>query len=94
MSYYSEPDSHITTTVLNTKISDIDNKTPDTNSLVTTTVLHPKMNEIENKIPNHNKYITTPKFNKLTPERFSVRLKQANFQRETGFDNKLISFYR
>ena len=64
----------MTTTVLNTKISEVENKIPDTRSLVTTTVLNRKINEVENKIPNHDKYITTSEFIKLTAESFAARL--------------------
>ena len=53
-------------TILNTKISKVENKIPDTSSLVTTTILNTKISDIENKISNHDKYITTPEFNKLT----------------------------
>ena len=51
----------------------------------------------ENKIPDHSKYIATPKFNKLTTESFTARLKQANlatkgdiadFVKKTDFDDK------
>ena len=68
----------MTTTDLNTKISEVENKIPDTSNLVTTNVLNTKINEVESKIPNHDKYITTPEFNKLTAENFTGRLKQAN----------------
>ena len=39
-----------------------------------------KINEIEKKITDHDddKYITTQKFDKLTSEKFAVRLAQAN----------------
>ena len=63
----------MSTTVLNTKISKVENKLPDTSSLVTTTVLNIKIEEVENKIPDHAKYITTPEFNKLTAEDCAVR---------------------
>ena len=43
------------TTVLNTNISEVENKIPDTSSLVTATVLNTKIVEAENKIPDHNK---------------------------------------
>ena len=59
---------------------------------MTTTVLNTKISEVENKIPNHDKYITTPEFNKLTPESFAARLKQADLVNKTGFDNKRASF--
>ena len=81
----------VTTTVLNTKLSEVENKISDTSNLVTTTVLNTKISEAENKIPNHDKYITTPEFNKLAAERFAARLKQANLVTKTDFDNKLIN---
>ena len=43
------------TTVLNTNISEVENKILDTSSLVTATVLNTKIVEAENKIPDHNK---------------------------------------
>ena len=49
----------MTTTVLNTKISEVENKIPNTSSLVATTILNTKVNEVKNKIPDHAKYITT-----------------------------------
>ena len=82
------------TTALNTKISEVENKIPDTSSLVTTTVLKTKIREFENKIPNHDKYITTPKFSTLTAETFAARLKQANLVNKIDFDNKRINFNR
>ena len=84
----------MTITVLNTKISEIENKIPNTSSLVATTILNTKISKAENKIPNHDKYITTPKFNKLTAENVTVRLNQANVVTKTDFDNKLTSFNR
>ena len=84
----------MTTTVLNTTISEVENKIPDTSSLATTTVLNTKISEVENKIPYHDKYITTPEFNKLTAESFAARLKQADIVNKTDFDNKLTSFNR
>ena len=80
----------MTTIVLNTNISEVENKIPDTSSLATNTVLNTKISEVENKIPYHNKYITTPEFNKLT----AARLKQADIVNKTDFDNKLTSFNR
>ena len=41
----------MTTTVLNTKISEVENKIPNTSGLLTTTVLNTKISEIENKDP-------------------------------------------
>ena len=68
----------MTTTVLNTKISEVEKKNSD----------------VENKNPNHDKYITSPEFNKLTAENVAARLKQANLVNKTDFDNKLIGFNR
>ena len=58
-------------TVLNTKISEIENKVPDTSGLVTNTLLNTKIGEVEKKIPDHAKYITTS-------ENFTARSKQAD----------------
>ena len=47
---------------------------------------------MEKKISDHdhsNKYITTPEFNKLTPESFAERLKQANVARKSDIVNFL-----
>ena len=54
----------MTATILNTKISEVENKIPNTSGLIATTILKSKIREVENKIPNHDKYITTPEFNK------------------------------
>ena len=79
---------------MNTKISDIENKIPNTSNLVTTTVLNTKICEVENKIPNHDKYITTLEFTKLPVESFAARLKQANLVTKTDIDSRLTSFNR
>ena len=84
----------MTATVLNTKISEVENKIPDTSSLVTTTVFNTKISEAENKIPTHDKYSATPEFHKLTAESFAGRLKQAELVNKTDFDNKLTNFNR
>ena len=47
----------MTTTVLNTKINEVENRIPDTNSLATTTVLNAKTGKVENKIPDFAKII-------------------------------------
>ena len=69
----------VATTVLNTKVSEVENKIPNTSNLVPTTVLNTKISEVENKISNNSKYITTQEFNKVMVE---------------NFDNKLTSFNR
>ena len=84
----------MTTTVLDTKVSEVENKLPNTSNLVSKNVLNTKISEVENKIPNHDKYITTPKFNELTAESFATRLKQADLVNKTDFDNKLINIIR
>ena len=45
----------MTETVLNTKISELEKKIPDTSSLLATTVLYKKISEVENEIPNNDK---------------------------------------
>ena len=77
---------------MNTKISEVEKKIPDTRSLGTTTVLKTKFSEIENKIPDNSKYITTQEFNKLTAKDFEARLKQDDIVNKTYSDNKLASF--
>ena len=84
----------VTTTVLNTKICEVENKIPDTSSLVTTIILNTKISEVEIKIPDSSKYITTQEFNKLTAENMAARLKQVDLANKTDFDNKLTSFNR
>ena len=48
----------MTTTVLNTKNSEVENKIPDTGSLVTATALNTKISKVENELPDNSKYIT------------------------------------
>ena len=82
----------VTTTVLNTKINEVEKKIPVTSNLVTTTVVNTKINEVENKTPDHSNYITTQEFNKITVDSFTARLKQTNLMNKTDFDNKPTSF--
>ena len=81
-------------TVFNTKISEAEDKIPNTSSLVTKTVLNTKISKVENRIPDNSKYITTQEFNKLTTEHFAARLKQTDLVNKADFDNKVISFNR
>ena len=60
----------MTTTVLNTNISEVENKVPNTSNLVTGTALNTKIREAQNKISDNSKYIATQEFNKLTVENF------------------------
>ena len=48
----------MTTTVLNTKINEVENKIPNTSNLVTATLLNTKISEFKNKIPDGSKYIS------------------------------------
>ena len=43
----------MTTTILNRKITEVENKIQDTSDLVTTIVLNTKISEVENKISDH-----------------------------------------
>ena len=58
----------MTITVLNTTVSEVENKIPDTSSLLTNTILNTKIGEVESKIADHARYITIQEFNKLTAE--------------------------
>ena len=82
------------TTVLNTEISEVENKIANTSTLVAATVLNTKISEVENKISDYAKYITTQEYNKLTPENFTARLKEADLETKTDFDNKLASLIK
>ena len=84
----------MTTTVLNTKNSEVKKKIPDRSALMTTNFLIKKIGEVENKIPDHAKDITTAEFNKLAAENIAGRLKQANLVAKTDFDDKLTSLNR
>ena len=68
--------------------------------MVKTASYNTKIDEIKKKITDndHEKCITIQEFNRLTPESFAVRLKQASltsknyiadFMKGTDFDNKL-----
>ena len=48
----------MTTTVLNTKISEVENKIPSTSNLVTTPFLNTKISEVENKTRNTSNLVT------------------------------------
>ena len=82
-------------TVLNTKVSEVENKMlNNTSNLVTTIVLNAEISEVENKIPDNSKHVITLEFNKLTAENFAARWKQADLVSKTGFDNKPTTFNR
>ena len=46
----------MTTTVVNTNISEVENKIPNTTSLVTTSVLNTRISAAENDVPDNSKY--------------------------------------
>ena len=73
---------------MNTKISEVGNKIPDTSGLVTATVFNTKLGEFYHKIPYHAKRISKPQFNRLA----AGKLKQADLLIKTDFDNKLKTF--
>ena len=49
----------VTTNILNTEFSEVENKIPNTSNLVSTNILHTKINEVDNKIPGNSKYNIT-----------------------------------
>ena len=50
---YRDISGLVATTVLNTKINEVESKIPDTSSLVTTTILNAKISEFVNKVSDH-----------------------------------------
>ena len=88
-------------TVLNTEVSEVENKIPNASNLVNTeinevlnTVLNTEINEVENKIPGDSKCITTQKFDKFIAESFAARLKRVDWVDKADFDKELTSFNR
>ena len=72
---------HTSGLVLNTRISEVENKMPNTSNLVTPTVLGTKFGKVEI-------------INKLAAESFAATLKEGDLVNKTDFDNKLTSFNR
>ena len=70
----------MTTTVLNTKFCEIENKMPNASNLVTKNFLNTKISKDENKILDNSKYITAQEFNKFTAENCPARLKQVDLE--------------
>ena len=87
-----------TTTALNAKINEVKCKISNITNLATATAV----TAVENIIPGHSQYITTPKFDKLTAENFTARLKQTKLATKgdiadfsnTDFTDKLKSLNR
>ena len=87
----------------NSKITEIENKTPSITGLATNsalTAVEIKISDVSSLVKktdydhNHGKYITTQKFNKLTTKNFNSRLAQANLTTKTNFDAKLQNFIK
>ena len=53
----------MTTTVLHTKIGEVENKIPEPCDLVTATILNIRIGEVENKIPDVSGLVTTTVLN-------------------------------
>ena len=90
----------MTTTVLNIKLSEVENKIPYTSGLVTTTLLNTKISEVENKISsvsgtkikkNEGKYFTTAGYNKFTTDILYVKIKQKDLVNKSNIDKKVIN---
>ena len=71
---------------MNIKTSAVVKRRPNSGKLVTAIVLSIKINEVLNKVPDNSNYITTQKNNKLTAQKFAVRLKQADLVNFTDFN--------
>ena len=65
----------MTTTVLNTKNSEVENKIPDTGSLATATALNTKISKVENELPDNSKYITIQEFKQVDRRKFYSKIK-------------------
>ena len=78
--------SNLATTTVFTAV--VENKIPNVSKLVKKTDYNTKVSEIENKTAtdhDHEKYIITQEFNKLMPENFTAKLKQANQKKDSKF---------
>ena len=75
---------------MNTKISDVQNKVPDTSSLVTTTVL--KTGKLRIKFLIILNILLLGNNNTITAEHFTARLKEVDLVSKNDFDSKLTSF--
>ena len=75
----------MTTTVLNTKISEFENKIPSVSGLVKKTNYEAKIKEIEGK------YCTTADYNKFTSGIVDAKIKQKEVVNKSNIDKKLIN---
>ena len=90
----------MTDCVKKTKLTELEDKTPDDSSLATSvsslvkkTIYDTKISELEKKLTDHDhdEYITTPEFNTLGGSVFNARLVQSNLITQTDFDAKMSS---
>ena len=68
----------------------VENKIPNVSNLIKKTEYNTKISETENKITtdhDHDKYMITQKFNNLTSENFTARLKQENLACNSNIAN-------
>ena len=79
---------------MNTNISKVESKIPDTSGLMTKTVWNTNASEVDGKISKNSTCITTKRFNKLIAEHFAARLKQIDLVNKTDFDKKQTRFKR
>ena len=82
--------SSITNLTTTTALTAVENNIPNVSNFVKKTDKNTKISEIENKVTtdhDHDRHITTQEFNKLTPEYFTARIKQANLASKRDFAN-------
>ena len=84
----------VTTTILNTEASEIENKIPDISGLMTTAILSKKINEFEDKSPANSKQVTTQQFSKSTAENSAARLKQADLANQNNYLTETLNVYK
>ena len=80
-----DPSSLVNTTVLNTKISEVENKIPSVSGLVRKTDYDTKIKDIQGK------YFTTADYDKFTSGTLDVKIKQKELVYKFDVDKKLIN---
>ena len=81
---------HITNLATTAALTAHENTIPNVSNLVKKTDHNTKISEIEYEITiyhDHDKYITTQEFNKLTSEKLTARLAQANLSSKSDIAN-------
>ena len=71
----------VTTTILNTKISEIENKIPNISDLTKKEDQHGEISDIEGK------YFTTSDYNKFTSETLDTKIKQKELVNKSDISN-------